>query len=110
MMKMMNRGESMAKEKKEKKVDEEVKQEETEVVEETATDSLEDKVAKLEEEVNTWKTDYYKVFADMENSKRRLEKEHQNSMKFMMQDFIEELLPVVEIGRASCRERVLSCV
>ena len=91
-----NRGESMAKEKKEKKVDEEVKQEETEVVEETATDSLEDKVAKLEEEVNTWKTDYYKVFADMENSKRRLEKEHQNSMKFMMQDFIEELLPVVD--------------
>ena len=86
----------MAKEKKEKKVDEEVKQEETEVVEETATDSLEDKVAKLEEEVNTWKTDYYKVFADMENSKRRLEKEHQNSMKFMMQDFIEELLPVVD--------------
>ena len=86
----------MAKEKKEKKVDEEVKQEETEVVEETATDSLEDKVAKLEEEVNTWKTDYYKHFADMENSKRRLEKEHQNSMKFMMQDFIEELLPVVD--------------
>lgn len=86
----------MAKEKKEKKVDEEVKEEETEVVEETANDSLEDKVAKLEEEVNTWKTDYYKVFADMENSKRRLEKEHQNSMKFMMQDFIEELLPVVD--------------
>lgn len=86
----------MAKEKKEKKVDEEVKEEETEVIEETANDSLEDKVAKLEEEVNTWKTDYYKVFADMENSKRRLEKEHQNSMKFMMQDFIEELLPVVD--------------
>lgn len=86
----------MAKEKKEKKVDEEVKEEETEVVEETANDSLEDKVAKLEEEVNTWKTDYYKVFADMKNSKRRLEKEHQNSMKFMMQDFIEELLPVVD--------------
>lgn len=86
----------MAKEKKEKKVDEEVKEEETEVVEETANDSLEDKVAKLEEEVNTWKTDYYKVFADMKNSKRRLEKEYQNSMKFMMQDFIEELLPVVD--------------
>ena len=83
-------------ENQENKINEEVKQEETEVVEETATDSLEDKVAKLEEEVNTWKTDYYKVFADMENSKRRLEKEHQNSMKFMMQDFIEELLPVVD--------------
>lgn len=90
----------MAKEKKEKKIEEEVEQEveqeEIEVVEETMIDSLEDKVAKLEEEVNTWKTDYYKVFADMENSKRRLEKEHQNSMKFMMQGFIEELLPVVD--------------
>ena len=80
----------------EEEVEQEVEQEEIEVVEETMIDSLEDKVAKLEEEVNTWKTDYYKVFADMENSKRRLEKEHQNSMKFMMQGFIEELLPVVD--------------
>ena len=73
----------MAKEKKEKVVDETV--EEKEIVEETQTEekqeSLDDKVAKLEEEVNTWKTDYYKVFADMENLKRRLEKEHQNSLK-----------------------------
>lgn len=69
---------------------------ETEEVVDSKDDSLENKVTKLEEEVNTWKTDYYKVFADMENLKRRLEKEHQNSMKFMMQSFIEELLPVVD--------------
>lgn len=97
-MTKMNRGEKMAKEKKEKVVDETVEEKET--VEETQTEekqeSLDDKVAKLEEEVNTWKTDYYKVFADMENLKRRLEKEHQNSLKFMMQSFIEELLPVVD--------------
>ncbi len=71
--------------------------EETEVVE--AVDEkkeLETKIANLENEVNAWKTDYYKVFADMENLKRRLEKEHQNSLKFMMQSFIEELLPVID--------------
>ncbi len=94
---MMNRGERMA-EKKKKDVEEETVDE---TLEETAEadkkdESVDSQLAKLEEEVNTWKTDYYKVFADMENLKRRLEKEHQNSLKFMMQSFIEELLPVVD--------------
>lgn len=90
----MNRGERMAKENK----SEEVVEEEVEATEEMVdeTQELEEKVKKLEEDVNTWKTDYYKVFADMENLKRRLEKEHQNTMKFMMQSFIEELLPVID--------------
>lgn len=102
MMKMMNRGETMAKEKETEKeeVTEEVVDEQTneneEKKDENTTESLEKQMKKLEEEVNTWKTDYYKVFADMENLKRRLEKEHQNSLKFMMQSFIEELLPVVD--------------
>ncbi len=88
----------------EKKNEEEVV--ETEVVDETTEsqeveeekndESYEKELAKLQEEVNTWKTDYYKVFADMENSKKRLEKEHQNSMKYMMQSFIEELLPILD--------------
>lgn len=88
----------MAEEKKENEVNEEVESQEveTEVVDEKKEDSTDDQVAKLEEEVNKWKNDYYKVFADMENLKRRLEKEHQNSLKFMMQTFIEELLPVVD--------------
>ena len=54
------------------------------------------KVAELENEVAKWKNEYYKVFADMENVKRRLQNEHSNSMKFMMQRFIEELLPIVD--------------
>lgn len=58
--------------------------------------TVEEQLKALEEEVNTWKTDYYKVFADMENLKKRLQNEHANTMKFMMQSFIEELLPVVD--------------
>ena len=89
----------MVEEKKEDEVVETVDENEEAVETEVVEDSkelFEQKIAKLEEEVNTWKTDYYKVFADMENSKRRLEKEHSNSMKFMMQSFIEELLPVID--------------
>lgn len=94
----------MAEERKEEEVveteetveaEETVETPETEIVEDSSQ-LFEEKIKKLEEEVNTWKTDYYKVFADMENLKRRLEKEHQNSMKFMMQSFIEELLPVLD--------------
>ncbi|MFQ8705327.1 MAG: nucleotide exchange factor GrpE [Thomasclavelia sp.] len=63
---------------------------------ETEEVTVEEQLRALEEEVNTWKTDYYKVFADMENLKRRLQNEHANTMKFMMQSFIEQLLPVVD--------------
>ena len=73
-----------------KAVDQEDEKKETEEV------TVEDQLNALEEEVNTWKTDYYKVFADMENLKRRLQNEHANTMKFMMQSFIEQLLPVVD--------------
>lgn len=87
----------MEENKKEEEVIEETEEVEgNQEVEEVKEESLEEKVKKLEEEVNTWRTDYYKVFADMENLKRRLEKEHQNTMKFMMQSFIEELLPVID--------------
>lgn len=97
----MNRGETME-ENKTKDMEEKVV-EEQEVVEEAETEVVEDpqkelveKIKKLEEDVNTWKTDYYKVFADMENLKRRLQNEHQNHLKFALQSFIEELLPVLD--------------
>ena len=84
---------------------------ENETVEETVENkeekeaTIEEQLVALEEEVNTWKTDYYKVFADMENLKKRLQNEHANAMKFMMQSFIEELLPVVDNF-----ERSLACL
>lgn len=64
--------------------------------EESQEITLEQQVMQLQEEVQTWKTDYYKVFADMENLKKRMQNEHNNAMKFMMQSFIEEMLPVID--------------
>ena len=87
---------------KENKVVDETLEEETveETVdqndEETKEESVEKQISDLMEEVNTLKTDYYKVFADMENLKKRLQNEHANTMKFMMQSFIEQLLPIVD--------------
>ena len=77
-------------------VDEETVEETVENDEEKEEVTVEEQLKALEEEVNTWKTDYYKVFADMEYLKKRLQNEHANTMKFMMQSFIEQLLPVVD--------------
>lgn len=86
---------------KEKVVEQESTEDIVENTEETQDENkeeitVEEQIKTLEDEVNTWKTDYYKVFADMDNLKRRLQNEHSNTMKFMMQSFIEELLPVVD--------------
>lgn len=70
--------------------------EEVDTVKDSEELAVEDQVIQLQEEVNTWKTDYYKVFADMENLKRRMQNEHSNALKFMMQSFIEEMLPVID--------------
>lgn len=71
------------------------KEAEAEVVEEEKVDQ-EDQIKILQGEVDKWKNDYYKVFADMENIKRRMQNEHANNLKFMMQGFIEQMLPIVD--------------
>lgn len=66
---------------------------------------LQHQIQDLNEQVNKWKTDYYKVFADMENLKRRLKNEHDNALKFMMQDMASDLLPIVDnLQRALTQE------
>ena len=75
---------------------EDVEETEVEDVEEETEVSLDQQLEDALKEADKWKNDYYKVFADMQNLKSRLEKEHQNSLKYMMQSFIEELLPVID--------------
>lgn len=98
----MNEQEIKQEETKEETKQEEVTEEKEEISE---TDQLKNQIADLTEQVNKWKTDYYKVFADMENLKRRLQIEHDNALKFMMQDFASDLLPVVDnLERALAQE------
>lgn len=91
--------------KKEEATESEVKDENTdeaEVAEDTeekveeVKDDKEDQIKVLQEEVDKWKNEYYKVFADMENVKRRLQNEHANNLKFMTQGIVEQMLPIVD--------------
>jgi molecular chaperone GrpE len=93
----MMRGKTMAEEKKvnETEMEEETVEETVDTPEEKEADP-EAEIKALSEEVNKWKTEYYKVFADMENTKKRMNTEFENQKKFMMQSFVEELLPVID--------------
>jgi molecular chaperone GrpE len=93
----MMRGKTMAEEKKvnETEMEEETVEETVDTPEEKEADP-EDEIKALSEEANKWKTEYYKVFADMENTKKRMNTEFENQKKFMMQSFVEELLPVID--------------
>lgn len=93
----MMRGKTMAEEKKvnETEMEEETVEETVDTPEEKEADP-EAEIKALSEEANKWKTEYYKVFADMENTKKRMNTEFENQKKFMMQSFVEELLPVID--------------
>ena len=84
----------------EEKVDQETEQteeENKEVKEEPSVEELQkEQIAALSAEVDKWKTDYYKVFADMENLKKRLQNEHANALKYMLQSVAEDLHPVLD--------------
>lgn len=74
----------------------EVEKETEPVVEKSVEEIQKEKIAELTGEVDKWKTDYYKVFADMENLKKRLQNEHANALKYMLQSFAEDLLPILD--------------
>lgn len=77
--------------KKEKQVKEEVELEENSLVKE-----LEEQVSKLTEEASSWKNRYYEAYADMDNLRKKMEKDHQVMFKYRGQGFLEALLPVFD--------------
>ncbi len=76
--------------KKEKQVKEEVEVEDSKVKE------LEEQISKLTEEVASWKNKYYEAYADMDNLRKKMEKDHQVMFKYRGQGFLEALLPVFD--------------
>lgn len=75
------------KEKKEKKVTEEVKEEKN---------PLEVKIEELTKEVATWKDKAYRTVADCDNLRKSYEKDHQTMVKYRGQPFVEKLLPTLD--------------
>lgn len=57
---------------------------------------LEKKNQELEDKVAVLKNEYAKAYADTENMRKRLNKEHESFVKYHMQDFAKEVLPVLD--------------
>lgn len=61
------------------------------------------KEPEVKEEINLeaekWKNEYYRVYADMENLRKQLEKDHSEAIKYRAAGFLEELLPALDSFR-----------
>ena len=71
--------------------------------------TLEEELAKLKADVDHWKNEYYRAYADTKNLRNNLEKEHSDIIKYRAMGFIEDLLPVLVFRQTTinpyCRQR-----
>ena len=83
--------------------EEEKNLEETVEEKENPKKSFQRKLHKVEEQrdkaiadMEHWKNEYYRAYADTKNLRNQLEKDHLAAMKYRAEGFIEELLPVLD--------------
>ena len=58
--------------------------------------SLEEDNKKLKEEVEKYKNEYYRAYADMQNLRKIVEKDHKEAIKYRAEGFVEDLLPILD--------------
>ena len=78
-------------ENKEKDVEKEIDSDESSKKDEKK--SKKEKIEYLESQVAYWKNKYYEAYADMDNLRKHIEKDHAQVMKYRSQGFLEALLP-----------------
>ncbi len=83
-----NRGDWMSQDKKDNVATEELVEEQVEHVEVPEVN--------FEQEAEKWKNEYYRVYADMENTKRRMQNEYQTLRTYAAQSIVTDLLPVID--------------
>ena len=79
---------------KEKDIKVEIKEKKSK--EEKKLKELEEQLAKLKADSEHWKNEYYRAYADTQNLRKSLEKEHSDIIKYRVMGFIEDLLPVLD--------------
>ncbi len=55
-----------------------------------------DEIAKLKEDVEHWKNEYYRVYADMANLRKDIQKDHSEAIKYRLEGFISDLVSVLD--------------
>ncbi|MGM0534058.1 MAG: nucleotide exchange factor GrpE [Campylobacterota bacterium] len=97
----------MSKEEKEEKTHEEELENQTEQEQETAqeteseeqtsaTDEKDEEIEELKKKLDAQQEKYVKVYADFENSKKRLQKDKDNAVAYANESFAKDLLPVID--------------
>ena len=81
---------------KDKEKDSKVEIKEKKSKEEKKLKELEEQLAKLKADSEHWKNEYYRAYADTQNLRKSLEKEHSDIIKYRAMGFIEDLLPVLD--------------
>ena len=59
-------------------------------------EKLKEEITKLKIELEYWKNEYYRAYADTQNLRKSLEKDHQAAVKYRAEGFIDNLLPVLD--------------
>ncbi|MBO6280035.1 MAG: nucleotide exchange factor GrpE [Bacilli bacterium] len=59
-------------------------------------DKLAEENEKLKADVEHWKNEYYRAYADTKNLRNNLEKDYKEAMRYRSEGFIEDLLPVLD--------------
>ena len=59
-------------------------------------EKLVEEVEKLKADVEHWKNEYYRAYADTKNLRNNLERDYKESLKYRSEGLIEELLPVLD--------------
>ena len=79
---------------KDKEVKVEIKEKKSK--EEKKIKELEEQLEKAKADLEHWKNEYYRAYADTQNLRKSLEKEHSDIIKYRAMGFIEDLLPVLD--------------
>lgn len=57
---------------------------------------VEEEKEKAKADAEHWKNEYFRAYADTQNLRKQLEKDHMSAMKYRAEGFIDELLPVLD--------------
>lgn len=55
-----------------------------------------EEITKLQADLNHWKNEYFKAYADMANLRKSMEKDQKDIYKYRIEGFVEDLIPVLD--------------
>lgn len=53
-------------------------------------------IEKIKADMNHWKNEYYRSYADVQNLRKSIERDHQEAIKYRAEGFIDKLLPIMD--------------